>query len=34
MVSKAVNKELKGKVGKFDAVILNDGDNAVLIRFK
>jgi hypothetical protein len=34
MVDKAVNKESKGKVGKFDAIITSDGDNAILIKFK
>ena len=34
MVDKAVNKESKGKVGNFDAVLTTDGDNAILIKFK
>jgi len=34
MVEKAVNKESKGTIGKFDAVITSDGDNAILIKFK
>lgn len=34
MVDKAVNKESKGKVGKFDAIITSDGDNAILVKFK
>jgi len=34
IVDKAVNKESKGKVGNFDAVLTNDGNNAILIKFK
>lgn len=34
MVDKAVNRELKGKIGHFDAVVTSDGDNAILIKFK
>jgi len=34
MVDKAVNKESKGKVGNFDAIITSDGDNSILVKFK
>lgn len=34
MVEKAVNKETKGKVGAFDAIITSDGDVALLVKFK
>jgi len=34
MVEKSVNKESKGKVGDFDAIITSDGDNAILVSFK
>lgn len=34
MVEKAVNKEAKGKVGAFDAIITSDGDVAILVKFK
>jgi hypothetical protein len=33
MVDKAVNKEVDGKVGKFDAVLTSDGDVAILVKF-
>jgi hypothetical protein len=34
MVGKAVQKEAKGKIGKFDAIITEDGSTAILIKFK
>lgn len=34
MVEKAVNKELNQKIGKFDAMITNDGEVAILVKFK
>jgi hypothetical protein len=34
MVETAVEKESKGKIGNFDAVITSDGDNAICVKFK
>jgi|ADurb_Cas_02_Slu_FD_contig_123_40504_length_1899_multi_5_in_2_out_0_2 hypothetical protein len=34
LVDKAVDKERKGSIEKFDAVITSDGDNAILVKFK
>ena len=34
MVERAINKEKKGKVKPFDAIITSDGDTAILIKFK
>ncbi len=34
LVDKAVNKEKKGKVKPFDAIITSDGNNAILVKFK
>jgi len=34
MVERANNKEKKGKVKPFDAIITSDGETAILIKFK
>lgn len=33
MISKSVNREMKGKIEKFDAIITSTGHDAILIRF-
>lgn len=34
MITSSINRELKGKIGKFDAILTTDGESAVLIKFK
>lgn len=34
MITSSISRELKNKIGKFDAVLTTDGESAVLIKFK
>ena len=34
MVDKSIDREIKNKIGKFDAILTTDGESAVLIKFK